>query len=122
MILPKSVQSAVPVVVSIIIILLIAFLRSRSRVAAVIVSTMPINVALGLWITYSGVDASPAVLTAFVRSLFWGLMATVLWLVVVFLVVRAGGGVGKAILFGYMSWAGLLAILFAAGILSVPSR
>lgn len=114
-------QKALPVVVSICIILAVAYLRNRSRTAAVILGTMPINLPLALWVTFGGSDASQEAIVAFVRSLLWGLGATVVWLVVLYLVVRMGGGLVLGIGVGYLAWAGLIVGLLATGILSVPS-
>lgn len=69
-------QKALPVVVSICIILAVAYLRNRSRTLAVILGTMPINLPLALWVTFGGSGASQEEIVAFVRSLLWGLAAT----------------------------------------------
>jgi hypothetical protein len=111
-----------PVLVSIVIILIVAFLRDRSRAAAVILATMPINLPLALWVTFGGDDSSQLVITAFVRSLLWGLAATCLWLIAVYLMVRAGNGLLRAIGAGYLLWGASVAMLFVFGILAIPQK
>ena len=106
-----SVARAMPVVISILIILTVAFLRERSRTLAVIFGTMPINLPLTLWITFGGATDNVTTVAAFVRSLVLGLVATFLWLAIVWLVVRSGWGLLAAVASGYAAW-GLLIVLF----------
>jgi hypothetical protein len=110
-----------PVLVSIAIILLVAYLRDRSRTAAVILATMPINLPLALWVTF-GSDADPLLITAFVRSLLWGLGATCIWLVAVFVMVRAGGGLLRAVGAGYLLWGLSVGMLIVLGVITVPQK
>ena len=115
-------QKALPVVVSICIILAVAYLRNRSRTLAVILGTMPINLPLALWVTFGGSGASQEEIVAFVRSLLWGLAATGVWLVVLYLVVRSGGSLALGIGVGYFAWAALIVGLIVTGVLSVTPR
>ena len=75
-----------------------------------------------MWITFGGTNPSPQVLSLFVRSLLWGLGATVIWLVVVWLVVRSGGDLLRAVGIGYLAWGGFLGMLFLLGVLAVPQK
>ena len=114
-----SVARTLPVVISILIILTVAFLRERSRTLAVIFGTMPINLPLTLWITFGGATDNVATVTAFVRSLILGLVATFLWLAVVWLVVRAGWGLVAALASGYAVWGVLIGVFLLFGVLSL---
>ncbi len=111
-----------PVLVSIAIILLVAYLRDRSRGAAVILATMPINLPLALWVTFGGDSSDQAAMTTFVRSLLWGLAATGLWLAAVYLMVRTGGGLLRAIGAGYLLWGVAVTMLFVLRIISLPQK
>lgn len=114
-----SFARTVPVIVSILIILMVALLRERSRTLAVIFGTMPINLPLTLWITFGGATDNVATVAAFVRSLVLGLVATFLWLAVVWLVVRAGWGLWAAVAGGYAAWGVLIVVFIVFGVLSV---
>ena len=52
-------QKIIPVIVSIFIIIFIAVVRAYSKTFAAIVSTMPINIALSMWIIYSAEEGNP---------------------------------------------------------------
>lgn len=114
-----SFAKALPVIVSILIILTVAYLRERSRTLAVLFGTMPINLPLTLWIIFGGGQESGATIAAFIRSLFLGMIATMLWVVVVWLVVRTGYGLLGAVVAGYAAWALLIALLIWRGGLMV---
>ncbi|MFN8493647.1 MAG: hypothetical protein U0350_38960 [Caldilineaceae bacterium] len=114
-----SLARAMPVVISILIILTVAFLRERSRTLAVIFGTMPINLPLTLWITFGNATENVATVSTFVRSLIVGLVATFLWLAVVWLVVRTGWGLLPAVASGYAAWGVLIVVFIALGVLSV---
>lgn len=113
-----SAQKVLPVLTSIAIILIVAVLRERSRTAAAIFATMPINMPLALWVVFGGSDASNEQIEAFVRALIIGLIPGFIWLGVVFGLLKAGAALLAAILGGYAVWAVLIAGLFALGVLS----
>lgn len=108
-----------PVVISILIILTVAFLRERSRTLAVIFGTMPINLPLTLWITFGSATDNVTTVTAFVRSLIVGLLATFLWLAIVWLAVRTGWGLLAAVVSGYAAWGVLIVLFIRFGILGL---
>lgn len=116
-----SLAKNAPVIVSILIILTVAYLRNRSHVFAVLAGTMPINLPITLWITFAGSNEQPATISDFVRSLFLAMIATMLWVAMVWLATRNGWGLLPALLSGYAVWGVLVAILFALGYLSVRS-
>jgi hypothetical protein len=110
-----------PVLASIAIIILIAVLRDRSKALAAVTATMPVNIALGLWIVFVAADGDQAAVVGFARSMFFGLIATVLWLLAVWLAARAGWGLGRLLLAGYVVWAvATVAILLLRSLLGGP--
>ena len=115
-----SIQKTLPVLASIAVILLVAVLRERSRAAAAVLVTMPINIPLALWVVSSGSGGDARVMADFVRSLIASLIPAFVWLGVVFFAVRAGWGVLPAIGAGYGVWAVLIAGLYWAGVLRWP--
>lgn len=117
-----SLQRALPVVVSILIILAVAVLRDRSRTLAAILAVMPINIPLALWVIAGGSDGDPRVLSETIRSMFFGLLPGLVWLGVVLWAVRAGWAILPAIVAGYVVWLLLIAALFALGALSLPGK
>ncbi len=93
-----------PVLASIAVIIVIALLRGRSKVLSAIVATMPINVALGLWLIYAAEGTDQAALVDFVRSMVIGVIGTLIWLLAVWMAARAGWGLGRLLLVGYVAW------------------
>lgn len=110
-------QKALPIITSIVIILIVAVLRERSRTLAAILGTMPINMPLVMWIVWSTPDANQTVLVGFVRSLIIGMVPTLLWLAIVFFVLRSGWHLGIALLSGYVAWGVLLLLAIQVGLL-----
>jgi hypothetical protein len=116
---PVSLQKSLPIITSIVIILIVAALRERSRTLAAILSTMPINMVLGLWIISGSANATPETTVNFVRSLLVGMGPTLIWLVVLYLALRAGWGTLVSVVTGYSVWGLLIAGAFWFGIWSV---
>jgi hypothetical protein len=115
-----NLQKSVPVITSVIIILLVAFLRDRSKTLATIFATMPINMPLALWVLVgSGVEDS-ALLANYVRAFIVGLVPAFIWLGVVFVGLKLGWSLVGAIACGYLVWVILIAGLLWLGILAVP--
>ena len=115
-----TLQKAFPVLTSILIILFVAALRDRSRAVAAVLATMPINVPLALWVVSSGSNNDPQAMSDFVRSLLISLVPSFIWLVIVFVTVRAGWSLWASIGAGYVVWAILIGSLFRLGILAMP--
>jgi hypothetical protein len=114
-----NLQKVYPVITSIIIILIVAVLRERSRTLAAILGTMPINMPLVMWLVWSTPDVSQPVMVGFVRSLIIGMVPTLLWLAIVFLALRSGWGLFASLLCGYAAWGVLLAAAIQAGLLRI---
>ncbi len=92
-----------PVFVSIVIIIAVAIAREYSKPLAAVLSTMPINIPLALWIVYSG-DSSTATVEPFARALMFNIFPTIFFLVVVWLAARAGWSLIPMIVAGYIAW------------------
>lgn len=102
-------SNVIPVVSSILIILAIAFLRERSKTLAAILATMPINIPLGLWVLFGTGEADPSVVALFLRALLPGLLASLVWVGVVFALVQTGMSLWLSIPLGYVAWGVLVA-------------
>ena len=114
-----NVQKALPVVASIVIILVVAFLRDRSKTLATIFVTMPINMPLALWVLVSNGPEDSTVLANYVRSLVIGLVPAFIWLGIVYVCLRLGWSLLGSIGAGYAVWAVLMAGLWALGLLTI---
>jgi hypothetical protein len=114
-----TLQKALPIITSIVIILIVAVLRERSRTLAAIFGTMPINMPLVMWIIWSTPDTTQPIMIGFVRSLIVGMIPTMLWLAIVFLALRSGWQLWTALFSGYAVWGVLLAVAIQAGFLRI---
>jgi hypothetical protein len=113
-----NLQKSLPVISSILIILVVALLRDRSKTLATIFATMPINMPLALWVLASGGPENSDALTTYVRSFIIGLVPAFIWLGLVYAGLKLGWGLLGAIAGGYAVWAVLIGGLFWLGILS----
>jgi hypothetical protein len=102
-----------PVLVSILIIVAVALLRNHSRVLAGILGTMPINVALSLWIVYSGANGEKSSIRQYTDTLPFGILGTVAFILAVWLAARAGWKLLPMLAVGYVTWGVTLALIFA---------
>jgi hypothetical protein len=105
-------QKLAPVVISILLIIGIAIARAYSRTFAAIVSTMPINIALALWIVASAEDSKPAAMTEFASSMLRGIASTAVFVLVTWLAARAGWSLVPMLLVSYLAWAVSLGLIF----------
>ena len=97
-----------PVAISIAIVIVIAVLRERSKAIAALTATMPMNVTLALWLVYVADGTSQAEVVGFVRSMIFGVFATLCWLLAVWAAARAGLELGWLLVAGYGTWGLLL--------------
>lgn len=114
-----TLQKALPIITSIVIILIVAVLRERSRTLAAILGTMPINMPLVMWIVWNSPTTDQPLMVGFVRSVVVGMIPTLLWLAIVFLVLRSGWHLGVALLSGYVAWGVLLLVAIQVGWLQI---
>lgn len=86
----------------------VAVVSARSRTAAGILSTMPLNITIGLWIVY-GLDSShPQAAAPFARAMLLGLVGTMAFVAVAWLLLRRGWTLPWVIAAGYAAWAVVL--------------
>ena len=98
-------QDAVPVLLSILVIILVAILEKQSKLFAALTATMPLTAPLALWIVYSSNAGEKTVVTQFSLSLLLGLLPALAFLVTVWLATRAGVKFLPMMLAGYGVWA-----------------
>ena len=92
------------------VLILIAVLRSYSTTVAAITATMPVMVPLAFWIMYAGEGGDGIVMTRFLQTMVFGLLATLVSLLAMLYATRAGWGVTGIIAACYGSWAIAIAI------------
>ncbi len=109
-----------PLLTSIGIIIVVAFLREKSRTLAVLVSTIPLNITLVVWLVASVPGTEPRQIAEFVRILYISLIPALIWLGIVFFAVRAGWSLLAAFGAGYAVWAFLIGGLLLFGVVVVP--
>ena len=114
-----NLQKTLPVVSSIVIILIVAVVRDRSRTLAAIFAVMPINMPLALWVLASGGSDDAMVLMNYVRTLIIGLIPAFIWLGVVFIFLKLGWTLLGSIVIAYVVWVALIAALLWLRILTV---
>ncbi len=106
-----TIQKILPVLTSIAIIIAVAVLRDRSKTLAAILATMPINIPLALWVVFGAGDFEQLDVELFVRALLPGIIATTIWIAVVFVALHFGVRLLPAVFVGYMVW-GMLIFMF----------
>ncbi len=106
-------QDVVPVVVSVLVIILVAVLEKQSRLFAALTASMPLTAPLALWIVYSSSGGDKAAVSQFSLSLVFGLLATFVFAVAVWLAARAGMKLVPILLTGYGVWGAAVLLLFA---------
>lgn len=94
-----------PVVISILLLILVAILRSYSTTVAAITATMPVMVPLAFWIVYAGEGGDNAVMTHFLQTMVVGLLATLVSLLAMLYATRSGWGVAGILAACYGGWA-----------------
>jgi hypothetical protein len=100
-----KIQDALPVVLSILVIILVAVLEKQSKLFAALTATMPLSAPLALWIVSSSNAGEKTAVTQFSLSLLLGVLPTFAFLVTVWLAARAGMKLLPMILTGYGVWA-----------------
>ena len=105
-------QKIAPVIISILLIVCIAIARAYSKTFAAIVSTMPINIALSLWIVASAEDDKQAPMTEFAAAMLRGIIPTVFFVFVTWLTIRAGWSLVPVLVASYIAWAVALGLIF----------
>jgi hypothetical protein len=108
---------ALPIIVSILIILAVAYLRNQSRVLAAILATMPINIPLALWVISGSDGFKQSDLIGVTQNIMYGLVPSLVFVVVIYLAARAGWSLPSMLLVGYLVWGALVTLGFVLGLL-----
>lgn len=101
-----------PVCISILIIIGVAILRAHSKTLAGIIVTMPLNIPIALWITYTAERGDAGEVLEFTEGLFVGLGATVLFTLTLWIAARAGLSLIPMLLASYGTWAVALVVQY----------
>lgn len=104
-------NEALPVVISILVIILVAILEKHSKLIAAITATMPLTIPLALWIVYSSSQGEPQAVESFTRSMVAGIIPTVAFAVAIWFGARAGLKLLPMIALGYAVWAAALVLM-----------
>ena len=102
----------VPVLISILIIIAVAFLQKQSKLIAAIISTTPIRAALAIWVIYAAVDGQKEAVVKFNGSVALSLIPTFLFAVGAWFAAKADLKIGGILLSGYATWAVATGILY----------
>ena len=98
-------QEIYPVLVSILIIIAVAFLQRQSKLIAAIISVTPIRASLAIWIIYAAVNGNKTEVVKFNQSVALSLIPTFLFAVAAWYAARADLKFGGILLSGYAVWA-----------------
>ncbi|MGD9092137.1 MAG: hypothetical protein PVF74_04790 [Anaerolineales bacterium] len=113
-------EDILPVIISIIVIILVAILEKQSKLVAAITATMPLTIALGLWIVYASAKGEREAVTQFNLSMLLSIFPTIGFLVAIWLGARAGLKLGALLILGYTVWGiGTLILFFMRRTLGV---
>jgi hypothetical protein len=110
-----NLQKTLPVITSIAIIIAVAILRDRSKTLAAILATMPINIPLALWVVFGTGSHEQRDVELFVRALLPGIIATTVWIAVVFVALHFGMRLLPAVGIGYVVWGVLIFVFIQLG-------
>ena len=105
-------QDAVPVLLSVLVIVLVAVLEKQSKLFAALTATMPLTAPLALWIVYSSNAGEKSAVTQFSLSLLLSIIPSLAFLITVWLAARAGMKLLPMILTGYGVWAAGATLLY----------
>jgi hypothetical protein len=93
-----------PVLISIGIILLIAFMQKHSLTIAGITATMPVTIPLSLWIVYSSAKGDQVSVENYTRGMVTGIISTLVFTLALWLGARAGLKLGWMVTVAYAAW------------------
>lgn len=97
-------QRIVQLLIAISILIAIAFVSDRSRVAASILSVMPFNITIAIWFVYTGIEGDPVLTADFARMVLLGLIPTALFVVACWVGLRQGWPLWQVLAAGYAVW------------------
>ncbi len=106
-------QEVYPVLISIVIIIAVAFLQRQSKLAAAIISTTPIRAALAMWVVYAAVEGNKEAVVKFNGSVALSLISTILFAIGAWWAAKQDMKIGGIMLTGYGAWAVATGIIYA---------
>jgi len=106
-------NEVIPIIISILVILIVAFLQKESKLMAAVTATMPMNIPLSLWIVYSATQGDKKQVPQFTQGLVIGIVPTVAFTIAIWLASRAGLKLAPILFAGYATWLVVLAILLS---------
>ena len=98
-------QDALPVLLSILVILAVAIVERRSSLIAGITATMPLNAPLALWVVHNANRGEQKAVAEFSGNMLLGAIPTLGFLATVWLAARMGLKLGPMLAAGYGAWA-----------------
>ena len=107
-----------PVIVSILIIIAVAFLRNQSRLLAAIIATMPINVPLALWVLSTADNFKQNDMQTVTQQMLVGIVPSMVFIVILYITARLGWSLVPMLLVSYMGWGVVLLLGFWLGLFS----
>jgi hypothetical protein len=100
-----------PVIISMGVIILVAFLQRQSKLIAAVTATMPVTIPLALWIVYSSSQGEKQAVERFTQGLAIGIIPTVAFAMALWIMARLGLKLAPMIVLAYAVWAGTLALV-----------
>lgn len=105
-------QDVYPVLISIAIIVAVAFLQKQSKLIAAIISTTPVRAALAIWVVYAAVEGNKDAVVKFNGSVALSLISTILFAIGAWWAAKQNMKIGGILLTGYGAWAVSTGVLF----------
>jgi hypothetical protein len=102
-----------PVLLSILVILVVAVLRTYSRTVAAITATMPVIIPLSLWIIWSSTGGDRATVQQYTGTLLAGILGTLGFILALWLTARAGWRLPSMLAVSYLVWAATVGLILA---------
>lgn len=98
-------EKILPVVISIIVIIFVAIVSDSSKTIAAVTATMPLTAPLSLWIVYAAEQGDKTATSDYALGMFIGIIPTVLFIIVAWMLARNGLKLLPIIGGGYVAWA-----------------
>jgi hypothetical protein len=99
-----SADKAVPVLLSVLIVVLVAVIQDRSRALAAIIATMPLTAPLAMWIVFSASRGDQRQTADFVGSMVLGSVASLVFVLAGWLGFRYEWGLLLTLAFASAVW------------------
>jgi uncharacterized membrane protein (GlpM family) len=106
----SGLDKALPVIVSVVIIVLVAVVQERSRHVAAIVAMLPLTAPLAAWIVYSASGGNHQHTAQFVRSMLAASIANVVFIVVFWYGLRQQWPLAAVVIVAFGVWGVLVTV------------